>query len=81
LGGSWRDRWRDRCGGWLAGWWRGRQATPLTAAVTPPPPRLYMQATVDTPSQPPLELRVSTAKLLMEVGRPDDALELLQAPY
>lgn len=53
----------------------------MTAAVTPPPPRLYMQATVDTPSQPPLELRVSTAKLLMEVGRPDDALELLQAPY
>ena len=38
-----------------------------------------MQATVDTPSQPPLELRVSTAKLLMEVGRPDEALELLQA--
>ena len=53
-----------------------------TGAVTPPPaPRLcMMQATVDTPSQPPLELRVSTAKLLMEVGRPDDALELLQAP-
>jgi len=38
-----------------------------------------IQATVDTPSQPPPELRVSTAKLLMEVGRPDDALELLQA--
>jgi len=41
---------------------------------------LCVQATVDTPHMPPLELRVSVAKLLMEVGRPDDALELLQAP-
>ena len=62
-----------------AGGWVVARAT---GAVThPPAPRLcMMQATVDTPSQPPLELRVSTAKLLMEVGRPDDALELLQAP-
>ena len=40
---------------------------------------MCVQATVDTPHMPPLELRVSVAKLLMEVGRPDDALELLQA--
>ena len=67
---------REGRGARVGGWWRGRQAL-----CPPPAPRLcMMQATVDTPSQPPLELRVSTAKLLMEVGRPDDALELLQAP-
>jgi len=38
-----------------------------------------IQATLDTPAQPPLDFRMSTAKLLMEVGRADDALELLQA--
>ena len=54
--------------------------------LSPPPPAplsapvLCVQATVDTSRMPPLEGRVSAAKLLMEVGRPDEALELLQAP-
>ena len=37
------------------------------------------QATLDTPAQPSFEFRMSTAKLLMEVERPLEAVELLQA--
>ncbi len=45
----------------------------------PPAPPPLGQATLDTPAQPSFEFRMSTAKLLMEVERPLEAVELLQA--